>query len=338
MTGKQRVLAALRGEAHDRVPVVPIVGQAAATFCGVSIREHAHDPHLLARCQIECARRFGYDAVYIAADTWVNAEAVGFPAIEHPKDAPACGHGGWIDSIEQIDRLPLPDPERSGRWPLMIEAVRHAVELAGDDIAVVGNFDQSPFDLACQLREINRFMLDLIDNPPFAHRLLAYCADAIVRYAIALGRAGADVLNTGDSAASGSLISTPMYQEFAWPYEKHVFDAIRRELDTPTTLHICGDTRTCLALMADTGATGLELDHQMNLAEARTVCGDRITLIGNIDPVGVLLRGAPDSVRDACQAGVQAMSGSNRFILASGCAVSPLTPAENITAMVASVC
>ena len=191
MTGKQRALAAFRGEPQDRVPVIPIVGQAAAAFCGVPIREHAHDARTLARCQIECARRFGYDGVYIAADTWVNAEAVGFPHLEHPPDAPACGHGTWIESVEQIDALALPDPKRSGRWPLMVEAVRHAVEMAGDELLIIGNFDQSPFDLACQLREINRFMIDLLENPVFAHRLLDYCAAAVSRYAIAMAEAGA---------------------------------------------------------------------------------------------------------------------------------------------------
>lgn len=334
MTGKQRIAAAMRGLPHDRVPVTPLVGQAGATYCGVSIREHAHDPKLLARCQIDCARRLGYDGVYISADTWVNAEACGFPNIEHPENAPACGHGGWIETIEDIERLPLPDPERSGRWPLMVEAVRHAAELAGDEIAIIANFDQSAFDLACQLREINRFMVDLLDDPPFAHRLLSYCAEAAARYAIAMGRAGADVLNTGDSAASGSLIGAAMYEEFAWPYEKQVFDAIHREMDTPITLHICGDSRTSLDKMCETGANALELDYQVDMAEARKICAERVTIIGNLDPVSCLLRGTPESIREASIACMQAMAGSNRFILASGCAISPLTPPENIAAMV----
>ena len=48
MTGKERGLAALRGEPHDRPPVIPIVGQAGGTLCGRTIYEHAHDPQLLA--------------------------------------------------------------------------------------------------------------------------------------------------------------------------------------------------------------------------------------------------------------------------------------------------
>jgi uroporphyrinogen decarboxylase len=333
MTAKQRALAAFRGEPQDRVPVVPIVGQAAATLCGVPIREHAHDPHTLARCQIECARRFGYDGVYIAADTWVNAEAVGFPHMEHPPDAPACGHGTWIETVEQLEALEPPDPKRSGRWPLMVEAVRQAVAMAGEELLIIGNFDQSPFDLACQLREINRFMVDLVENREFAHRLLDFCAKAVSRYAIAMAEAGAHVLNTGDSAASGSLVGPKIYAEFAFPYEKRVFEAVRARFDTPITLHICGDTSTCIDRMIETGATGIEIDHVMSLRRVRQVCGERVTAIGNLNPVDLLLRGTPGSVKAACRDCIAAFAGSHRFILATGCAIPPLTPPENLAAM-----
>jgi uroporphyrinogen decarboxylase len=336
-SGKERALAAFRGEPPDRVPVIPIVGQAAAAFCGVSVREHAHNPHTLARCQIECARRFGYDGVYIAADTWVNAEAVGFPFVEHPPDAPACGHGEWIESVEQIERLELPEPSRSGRWPVMIEAVREAVRLADDELLIIGNFDQSPFSLAGQLRGISRFMLDLVERQEFAHRLLDYCARAVSPYAVALAEAGAHVLNTGDSLASGNLVGPKVYAACAFPYEKQVFEAIRARCDTPITLHICGDTHTCIDRMVETGATGIEIDHVMDLHRVRQVCGERVTVIGNINPVDTLLRGTPDSVKAACRACVEAFAGSRRFILSTGCAISPLTPPANLAAMCEAV-
>ena len=334
MTGKERAMAALRGEPHDRVPVIPIVGQAGAALCGVSVREHAHDPATLARCQVECARRFGYDGIYIAADTWVNAEAVGFPHMEHPENAPAHGHGTWIESAEQIDDLTLPDPRRSGRWPLMAEAVRRAVELAGDELLIIGNFDQSPFDLACQLRGIERFMIDLIEAPGLAHRLLGFCTEAVTPYAVALAEAGAHVLNTGDSAASGSLIGPKFYAEFAFPYEKKVFDAVRASLDVPITLHICGDASTCLAKMIETGADGIEIDYQVDLAFARRCCGHKVTVIGNVNPVDPLLQGTPEQVRACCRECLAAFAGSNRFILSTGCAVAPQNPPANLAAMV----
>jgi MtaA/CmuA family methyltransferase len=209
--------------------------------------------------------------------------------------------------------------------------------LAGDELLIIGNFDQSPFDLACQLREINRFMLDLLENQAFAHRLLDFCARAVSRYAIAMAEAGAHVLNTGDSAASGSLVGPKVYAEFAFPYEKQVFEAVRARCNTPITLHICGDTNTCIEQMIQTGATGIEIDHVMDLRHVRQVCRERVTGIGNIDPVEVLLRGTPASVKAACRACRDTFAGYNRYILATGCAISPLTPPANLAAMAEAV-
>lgn len=337
MTGKQRALAALRGEAQDRPPVIPIVGQAGATLSGVSIYDHAHDPALLARCQVECARRFRYDGVYISADTWVNAEAVGFPWIEHPIDNPAGGKGTWIESIADIEKLAVPDPAKAGRWPLMAEAVREAVRLAGDELLIIANFDQSPFSLACQLRDINQFMIDIVEEQELAQRLLEYCSEAVATFAIALSRAGAHVLNTGDSTAGGSLIGGHWYDEFAFPWEKRVFEKIRAACDTPITLHICGDTRTCIDRMLETGADGIEVDEFMDLAIARDKAAGRATVIGNVDPVTPLLSGTPADVEAKCVRALETFAGSNRFILSSGCALSPLTPPDNLAAMVRAV-
>lgn len=335
MTGKQRALAAFRGAPADRTPVIPIVGQAAARFCGVPIARHAGDPAILVDCQVECARRFGYDGIYIAADTWVNAQAVGFPGIDQPEDEPAGGCGSWIEDLAHIETLPIPDPDRHGRWPRMVEAVRRAVAQVGDELLVIANFDQSPFSLACQLRGINRFMIDLIENPTLAHRLLSYAAQAVSRYAIALGQAGAHVLNTGDSAAGGSLIGGAWYTEFALPYERQVVQAIRTAgIDVPVSLHICGDANVCLEHMTGSGADGFELDAGMDLAEARRRVGPDVTLIGNLGPVDPLLRGTPDEVCRAARRCLDTMKGDGRFIFSTGCAVSPLTPPAHLEAMV----
>lgn len=334
MTGRERVLAALRGEPQDRTPVVPIVGQTAARLCGMTVRAHATDPARLAGAQLACARRFGYDGIYISADTWVNAEAVGMPGIVQPEDAPAEGRGAWIRSREDLARLSLPDPARSGRWPLMVEAVRIAAREADGRVAVIGNFDQSPFSLACELRGIEAMMMDTAAEFGSARELLEFCARAVSRYAIALARAGADVLNTGDSPACAGLIGVEAYETFALPYEKMVFDEIRREVDVPITLHICGDATAGLAAMVESGADGIEIDSCVDLAEARHILADRVTAIGNVGTIDPLLRGTPEDVRRAARACLSAYAGSDRFILSTACAVPPATPPENIAALV----
>jgi uroporphyrinogen decarboxylase len=105
----------------------------------------------------------------------------------------------------------------------------------------------------------------------------------------------------------------------------------------PITLHICGDTSTCIDRMLETGAAGIEIDEFMDLRLAREKADGRCTVIGNVDPVYPLLQGTPDEVRRKCTACLEAFAGSDRFILSSGCAISPLTRPENIAAMVEAV-
>jgi MtaA/CmuA family methyltransferase len=336
MTGKERALAALRGKPHDRPPVIPIVGQTGAILSGVSIYDHAHDPNLLARCQVEWARKLRYDGIYISADCWLNAEAIGFPEVNHPRDEPAVGHGTWLQGMKDLERLELPDPERSGRWPLMIEATRQAVKLAGDELLIIANFDQSPFSLACQLRNINLFMMDLIENKVFAHRLLEFCTEAVSRFAIALAKAGGHIVNTGDSPAGGSLIGGPAYEEFAFPYEKRVFENIRRAVNVPITLHICGDSSTCIRKMVETGADGIDVDYVMDLKSVREICKEQVTVTGNVNPL-LLLKGTPEQVKAASLQCLRIFEGSDRYILSTGCCVPPQSSPENIAAMAEAV-
>jgi uroporphyrinogen-III decarboxylase len=58
-----------------------------------------------------------------------------------------------------------------------------------------------------------------------------------------------------------------------------------------------------------------------------------MTLMGNIGPVDVLLRGTPELVRDRVKALMKSMEGS-RFILSSGCDMVPDTPLENLDALI----
>jgi uroporphyrinogen decarboxylase len=99
-------------------------------------------------------------------------------------------------------------------------------------------------------------------------------------------------------------------------------------------LHICGDTTKILAIMAETGANILELDHKVSLAEARDVVGERVCLMGNVDPAGVLLQGSADLVAEKCLEAINSAGQHGHFILGSGCEVPPKTPAVNMHAMI----
>lgn len=336
MTSRQLVRAALAGEDPPRVPVGPLAVHATAALAGVSIEDYTLDPGIMADCICRYHERFEPDAVWLSADTWVTAEAMGAPVRFPGKYQPMAGTGEpLVRTAADIDRLPPPDPGSLGRMPLMLAAMRRLRERLGEEVFIVACLDQSPFSLACALADINEVMTRLVTDPPFVEALLEGCIDHAAAYGIALAEAGADMLSTGDSPAG--LIGPDHYKRFALPAERRVFAAIRagRRGSVALSLHICGDATAILPGMASSGADVLEIDHLVSLDDACRLVPESIALWGNIDPVGVLRNGGPAGVTAAASEALATVRrhGRRRFVLSSGCTLAPDTPAANISAL-----
>ena len=93
-------------------------------------------------------------------------------------------------------------------------------------------------------------------------------------------------------------------------------------------------TAAARILMATTGAAGLEVDYQHDIAYYRQRTGGRVCLQGNIEPSGVLFRGTTQQVREACRKAIEQGKPGSRFILSSGCEVPRDTPVANLRAMI----
>ena len=99
-------------------------------------------------------------------------------------------------------------------------------------------------------------------------------------------------------------------------------------------LHICGDATPIIGDMVGTGSSLLAVDYKVDLAAAKAAARGVTTLIGTVDPSGVLARGTPDDVRAAARADLAVLAAGGGFILAPGCALPYDTPDENIRALV----
>jgi MtaA/CmuA family methyltransferase len=215
-----------------------------------------------------------------------------------------------------------------------LEAVRLLKEHFRDDIFIRGNCDQAPFTLASMMRGTQNWMLDLMmADENLILRLLDYCTDAVCQFIRLMSQTGCDMVSNGDSPAGPSMISPEMYEKFAMPYERQIVD-LAHSLGLPYALHICGDTGLILDRMLLTGADAFELDYKTDAGKVYNMYHNKATLIGNIDPSGVLALGTPDEVRKKTEELLVVYSGSHRFILNAGCALPPITPEENVKAMI----
>jgi uroporphyrinogen decarboxylase len=333
MNGYQRVAAALQGQESDTIPIMLHNFMMAAREYGVTMAEFRSDAKTIAAAFIASVEKYRFDGVIVDIDTVTLAGAVGVP-VDFPEDAPARSHVGGLADLSQVGGLGTPRVENYRFVQNWLEAVRLLKEHFGDEVFVRGNCDQAPFTLASLVRGAQDWMIDLMtaEKGPITE-LLEYCAEATSQFIRLMIQTGCHMVSNGDSTAGPELISPQMYEMYALPYEKRMV-AISQSAGLPYALHICGNTGAILERMLQTRADAFELDYRTDTNRVFEVFHDKATLIGNIDPSGVLALGSADFVERKTTELLAAYSGSNRFILNCGCAIPPDTPPENLQAMI----
>ncbi|HFB97665.1 MAG TPA: uroporphyrinogen decarboxylase, partial [Bryobacterales bacterium] len=290
--------------------------------------KYALDHRVMVEAQIRTAGEFGFDHV---------------SGITETREAPDCGAKIRIfdDQPYALDesqalladkgalaRLESPDPETATHMRDRILGLALFKERVGSEKIVEG-WVEGPCGAAADLRGINTLMLDFFDDPGFVRELFEFVLDLAIRFARAQVRAGADVIGIGDPAAS--LIGPRLYEQFVWPYEKRLVEAIH-EAGARVRLHICGNIRPILEPLGRLGCDIIDVDSAVPLAEARRRMGPDQVLLGNLDPVRTLRNGSPEEVAAAVAKCYEAAG--PRYIVGAGCEVVRDTPPENVHALV----
>ena len=332
MTSRERFAAALTGKPYDRIPVFLLMSDHAARVIGVTVGEYQNSANLMAKGQLEAWRLYGMDLINTGPGLTGIAEAIGSKLAFPDDTAYVAEHA--VNTRDDLDRLKIPDPFRDGRLPLFLEATWKVLDEVGASVPV-SLTTAGPFTTAANIRGADQLLRDLRRDPEFVHRLLRFSTDSTIPFvqeAIALGAR----VGLAEPVASGTLISAKAFREFALPYLKDLIDAIKRFTGgAGPSLHICGDTSKIWPEMADSGASILSLDDQVDLASARAEIGDRIALIGNISPTASMVLGTPADVRaNARECFVKGAGNPKGYILGLGCALPINTPSENVHALI----
>ena len=334
MNSLERVKKVLAGGIPDRVPVCLHNFMLACREADVRMEDYRVNPEAIARVHLQAVEKYGHDCIMVDTDTTMLAEAMGAQSECAPNEpgrivVPA------IRSLDEVDKLKVANPETDGRIPALIESIRIMSKQVGSEIAIRGNADQAAFDLACMVRGVEDFLMELVAQPddPRITQLLEVCYQTHLATHRALARAGAHFTSLGDSFAGPDVTSPRMFDQFARPYEERLVKDLTAD-GIFVVIHICGDTSRILDSMANYDPCGFELDYKTDAVKAKATAGKRHVLFGNIDPSGVLAIGTVEEVRAATRGLIATWKPEGRFVLNSGCAIPPTTPPENIHAMI----
>lgn len=318
----------LRHETPPRPPVMPVTMMFAADHVGRRYREYVTDHRVLAEGQVRTAEFFGFDHVSAISDPAREAADFGAAIRFFDDQPPAVEESNPLLADKSLlARLKPPDPLAGGRMHDRVLGVARLRQLAGDSLMVEG-WVEGPCAEAAALRGINTLMTDFLDDAPFVEDLFALAVENAVAFARAQLAAGADLIGVGDAAAS--LVGPGIYSRHVLPHERRLVEAIHAA-GGRVRLHICGNTSAIVGLMGPLAADIIDLDSMVPMSAARRRLGPEQVLLGNINPVAVLQKGTPETVRAAlarCHAEAAPM-----YIVGAGCEIPRGTPAANVLAM-----
>jgi len=335
MNSIERTLRTLSFQPIDRVPVDLHNFMVTPRFLDVTdYAEFFRDGEAMAEAQIKAWERYGHDVVMVENGTAALAEACGVQ-VEYLKDSAPVAKTPAISSLDEVDNLKVPDPYKDPLLSELLKTTRIVVEEIGDRVFVMGRADQGPFSLACEIRGMSAFLLDLALGKQLdkIHQLLDFCRSASERYVIAQIEQGAHATSIGDSPSGPDVISPKYYREFAYPYFKDLVSNIKKK-DIILAYHICGNSTPIIEDMVSTGTAILEIDQKADQQASKAAAAGKATLLGPIDPSEVMANGTPELVMEKCNEALENLSPGGGFILGPGCALPPNTPDENIDAMI----
>ena len=326
MTPRERYNAVLAGNPPDIVPRIPILMQFAAEYIGSNYGAFASDHKVLVEANLRCAEDFGMDQISCISDPYRETSGFGAEIKFHENYVPECVRPPLADT-EDLSILTIPDPESAVRMRDRLDAVRLYRNKDQGKHSILG-WVEGPGALSADLRGLQDFFMDMLEEPEWCGELLDICTEASIRFAVAQIKAGADTIGIGDAMCS--QISTQTYESLILPRQKKLVNAIH-EAGGKVRLHICGQTKHLLNGIAQLGIHILDCDSMVSMEGARQRLGNNVVIAGNLNPVEAVRFGHPEAIREGIRRCRQAAG--HPFMVCAGCEVPSGTPVENLKAL-----
>lgn len=320
MTKRERVLAALRGQSVDHVPV---------SFWGHNFAKE-NSAQDLAEETLRIARDFDWDFVKVQSRFSCFAECWG--GVWQPSGQPSV----WptltkpvVESPADLDRI---EPVRIAGGPLgeQVEALKLIRAGLPDGRPVIMTIFSPLMVLAYFFRGGAPDALAVMRrNPERVERALGALGETLAELSRACVEAGADGMFYATNVATKDLMSADEVRRFQRPFDLPILEVIA---DAPfNMMHVCKE-RNYFDELADYPAACFNWaldDGNPDLAAGREKTGKAV--VGGVATKAALRTATPDQVAEQARAALR-QTGGRSHLLAPGCSIDFDTPRENLLA------
>jgi len=353
-----RILQAVALQKPDRTPVVLEYSAFAAYATHTPMAEFVRSPARATETMIEAYRLIGDgDAVNYGSFSpyWlcfqfgakVKIPGVDLPENEMwqvvetevmtPQDYDGILELGWPRYFRKFMEERILNDVPSERLPWAQQEVDVLGRWSAHGVPVlIGAQVTTPIELLSGSRSMMNFSFDLFEIPDkieaVMEAIVPHLASSAIRRTKKLGYPAVWI---GGWRAAPSMLSTTMWNRFAWPYLRRLVHEIA-EAGLISLLHLDSSWDRELARFRELprGRCIMATDGETNLFRAKEILGDHLCLMGDV-PATMLWLGNPDEVYNYCTKLIRNL-GPEGFILQSGCDIPANGSLENVRAMVAA--
>jgi len=254
------------GKSDSKVLFRPILMQFAAEYIGSNYGLFASDYKVLVDANLRCMDDFGLDILGLISDPYRETHAFGAKIQYIPNGVPRCLNL-LVNSIDDVINLKNPDVYKAERTLDRIKAAELLSKKTQGNVPIIG-WIEGPLAEACDLAGVENMMMQLMMDPDFTNRLMDKCMITAKDFAKAQIEAGCEIIGMGDAVCSQIDVDT--YNFFVRDRHKELIDFIH-SLGGKIKLHICGDTSHLLSSYVGFNLDILDLDWQVDFANAREI-------------------------------------------------------------------
>lgn len=330
---RERIKRLFQGNHIDRLPCFSGMGHVTLSGLkenGLKFCELHNDPVKMAKAAASSYKLFDYECAVVPFDVCFEAEILGCKINFYHQNYSEDILYPTIEKriLEGEGTLVIPKHlENKGRMSVIKEAIGLLREDLGSELAI-GAYILGPFTLAGQIMEREELLKMILKRPQRAHYLLETLTDFLIEIAHTLSECGLDYMTIREMGATSDILSPHLFKVFIVPNCKRLF----ANIPLPKVLHICGNTNPIVEYMMECGADALSFDQKNDIGRTRERLGDKVIILGNLDPYNLLALGSKEQVKESVKYCID--YGINGIW--PGDDIWPEAPDENIRAMIES--
>ncbi len=337
MTSVERMSAYLKGEEVDHLPYnLMDVELPLAEILGYTTLQLNNDFEVFAEVVKQKELMFGLKGISVGLDLRSVGRALG-TTLQFPERGIPCIKEHVLKDYKDFDKLIEFDPYKNEFLKSRLELAKRIKGRYPD--LPISTSTNGPLSAAQSIRPVELILKDMRKNKENLHKLIELALDCCIKWVEAFTKEfGSISFSFGDPVASGALISKKMYDEYAFPYQERLVNAVYEITGNKPVCHICGKSKELWEDLGRLNISGYSVDNVEDIGELKEVLGDKMLIIGNIAPVEVMNLGTVDDVIEAVKnCIIKAADSPKGYLLHTGCDVPIKTPLSNLEAYIYAV-